>query len=179
MGIFGKSLKSKPKRVIDDLKDDNMKVRKRAILALGSIGKSAVEPLIEALKSMSPVELVTLGPHDALAAIGEPAVEPLIRTLKDSKSSELMRMGAGSALAKMSDQASESLIKTLREKAVEPLIEILSRGDLNPLLFSSVCTALGNIGDSRAIEPLRRAIEARTDEVKGFAMLALETIQKS
>ncbi len=155
-----------------------MKVRKRAVLALGSMGKSAVEPLIEALKSMSTVELVTLGPHDALASIGGPAVEPLIRTLKDNKGSELMRMGAASALVKMSNQASESLIKTLREKAVEPLIETLSRGDLNPLLFSSVCTALGNIGDSRAIEPLRRAIEARTDEVKGFAMLALEKIQR-
>lgn len=178
MGIFGKVFKSKTKRLIDDLKNDNLEVRKRAVLELASMGESAVEPLIEALSSEFKL---TFGPQSALAEIGEPAIEPLIRTLKDSKSNELTRTGAVIALAKMSDGAGESLIRTLRDKAVEPLIETLSRGYCkgNKFMFSGICAALGNFGDSRAVEPLRSALEAwKNDKVmQDIAKKALEKIR--
>jgi HEAT repeat protein len=171
---------SKIKKLIEDLENPKEEVRKKAVLALKSIGKPAVEPLIGVPEDIISISMITtFGIADALAAIGEPAVEPLVMTVKDDKIDQIRRTLAASALSKMSGRASESLIKALEEKAVEPLIETLGRSNLNPLLFSSVCMTLGNIGDSRAIIPLLKAIEREKAEKKGFASLALEMVQKA
>jgi HEAT repeat protein len=178
MGIFGKfKPKSKIEKLIDNLNDDNLEVRKRAVLELASMGEPAVEPLIENLKTVKSIPMQG-GSPDALATIGEPAIEPLVRILKDSESTGLARLGATIAFAKMSDGANASLIGVLIDKAVEPLIETLSRSDCKGFTFASVCTALGRIGDSRAIEPMKRALEASKDKwIKDTAREALEKLQ--
>jgi HEAT repeat protein len=160
MGIFGKMFKSKTGKLIDDLKDDNQEVRKRAVYELGRMAEPAVDPLIQALKN--PFKL-TFGPQDALASIGEPAIDSLVRVLKDSKSKPQMRFGAISTLSKIGDGAGESVISVLREKAVEPLIETLPREDCKGFRFA-ICAALGNIGSPKAIEPLRNALETWKDD---------------
>jgi len=180
MGIFGKFRpKSRMQKLIDDLYDKNMEARKRAILELASMGESAVEPLIENLKTIKSFPMVG-GSPEALATIGEPAVESLTRILKDSESTGMARLGAIMALTKMTDGASWSLNRVLREKAVEPLIEALSRSDCKGLIFASVCSALGRIGDPRAVEPMKKALEASKDEtwIKDVAKENIEKIQK-
>jgi HEAT repeat protein len=190
MGFFGKVFKkSKTEKLIDDLWNDNEEIRRRAVLELGSMGALAIEPIIEALRRREGVKM-TLGPQDALAEIGEPAVEPLIKMLKEIKigspkeikSTLLTSTVAAFALAKMSDGAGESLIKILEDKAVEPLIqtartEAIVKG--NKFKFVAVCAALGNIGDKRAIEPLKSTIESwEGDKVmQEKAMEAIEKIQ--
>jgi len=177
MGILGVfKAKSKVQKLIEDLHADEMEVRMRAALELASMRESAVEPLIEDLKTAKSIPFKG-GSPEALAAIGEPAIEPLVRILKDSESTELARLGTTAAFAKMADGASASLIGVLMDKAVEPLIETLSRG-CGGLMFVSVCLALGRIGDSRAIEPMKMAIEVTKDGwLKGVAKEALEKIQ--
>jgi HEAT repeat protein len=127
MDIFGKfKRKSRMQKLIDNLHADNMAVRKRAILELTSMGESAIEPLIENLKTVKSIPIQG-GSPDALATIGKPAIEPLVRIFKDIESTEMERFGAIMAFTKMTDGASGSVIGALRDKAVEPLIEALSR----------------------------------------------------
>jgi HEAT repeat protein len=180
MGIFGKfKRKSRMQKLIDNLYANNMEVRKRAILELASMGESAIKPLIENLKTVKSIPIQG-GSPDALATIGKPAIEPLVRILKDSESTEMARFGAIMALTKMTDGASGSLIGALRDKAVEPLIETLSRSNCKGLVFANVCTALGRIGDSRATEPMKRALEASKDGawIKDKVKEEIEKIQK-
>jgi len=66
--------------------------------------------------------------------------------------------------------------------AVEPLIQILEDGKCeNQALIMGACMALENIGDSRAIEPLKRVLEVWKDDtlILTFAKKALEKIQKN
>ncbi|MDH5375732.1 MAG: hypothetical protein OEZ21_04750 [Candidatus Bathyarchaeota archaeon] len=187
MGIFGRLRKEKKdkvvdpkiKRLVDDLSDNDIKVRKRAIRKLSSMGEPAVEPLVEAFRSSF---MVIYGPHFALAKIGEPAVEPLVRTLKDKKSNIYMRSGAAATFSHMSQRASEPLMSVLREKAAEPLIETLTKNYCrgNKYMFAAICGALGRIGDPRAVEPLKRALEVwKYDRsTQFFARKALKEIEK-
>lgn len=64
--------------LLQDLKDDNIDIRKRAAISLGYIGDPrAVEPLIQALKDKD--KDVRERAAMALGEIGDPrAVEPLI-----------------------------------------------------------------------------------------------------
>jgi HEAT repeat protein len=190
MGIFRK--KSEMDRLIDDLWNDNEEVRIRSVRNLGSMGEPAVEPIIEGVwrKAKKGVKM-TSGPQDALAEIGELAIEPLVRTLKDIRigskneirSSLLASSVAAFALAKMSDKASESTIRALKHKAVKPLIETaktlaIVKGDVNRLKFVAVCAALGNIGDRKAIEPLKSTIRFGWESDKEMQEKAREAIEK-
>jgi HEAT repeat protein len=180
MGIFGKfKPKSKVQKLIDDLYAKNMDARKRAVLELASMGESAVEPLINNLKTVKSIPIQG-GSPDALATIGEPAIEPLVRILEDSESTGMTRFGAIMALTKMTDGASWSLNRALMDKAVEPLIEAISRSDCKGFMFANICTALGRIGDSRAVEPMKRALEASKDEawINNVVKEAIEKILK-
>ena len=180
MGIFGKfKPKTKVQKLINDLYADNMEVRKRAILELAGMGESVVEPLIENLKTVKSIPIQG-GSPDALATIGEYAIEPLARILKDSESTEMARFGAIIAFTKMTDGAGGSLIRTLMDKAVEPLIEALSKNNCKGFVLANVCTALGRIGDPRAVEPMKRALEASKDQawIKDNIKENIEKIQK-
>lgn len=171
----------KIKRLIKALRNDNSETRKGAFFELARMGELAVEPLIEDLKK-SKTSLTKEVPH-LLAKIGEPAIEPLIRTLKDTSlnldTTVIMHTSAVIALASMSDGASESLIELLKEKAVEPLIDRLNKDYCigYGLMITNICNALGNIGDSRAIEPLKRTNKAwKDDELE--KMLIWTTIKR-
>jgi HEAT repeat protein len=180
MGIFGKfKPKSKVQKLIDDLYTKNMDARKKAVLELASMGESAVEPLINDLKTVKSIPIQG-GSPDALATIGEPAIEPLVRILYDSESTGMARFGAIMALTKMTDGASWSLNRVLMDKAVEPLIEAISRSDCKGFMFANICIALGRIGDPRALEPMKRAFEASKDEawINNVVKEAIEKIQK-
>ena len=106
--------------------------------ALVKIGKSAVEPLIQALK----YENSTVR-YKAAVALGElrdnRAVEPLIQALKDNDS--IVRENAAVALGELRDN-----------RAVELLIQALQ--DQNSSVRLDAAFALGRINDTRAVEPL-------------------------
>jgi HEAT repeat protein len=88
--------------------------------ALGRMGESAVEPLIQYLKDDSKkIELWKTGYWVAMALvkIGDKAVLPLIQFLNNSKNSEYGRIAAIDALGRIGDtKAIESLVQTLKEK---------------------------------------------------------------
>jgi HEAT repeat protein len=178
MGFLGK-FKSKPKteELINQLDDDDEKVRRDAGFKLIKMGESVIEPLIEAMKTSFQVYY---GPPDVLASIGQPAVEPLVRTLENGNSTMGMRTGAALALVKMSGRADEPLMRILRDKAIEPLIEMLTEYDKKEqnVIVMAICTGLGRIGDPRAVEPLKKALETWKDDttVSQAAEEALERL---
>ena len=173
----------KIKRLIKALSNDNLEPRKRAFFELAKMGELVVEPLIEDLKKTK--TFLNYFAPELLAKMGEPAIEPLIRTLKDTslslETTVIMHTGAVIALAMMSDGASGSLIELLKEKAVEPLIDRLNKDyciGYNSMLTHIVAT-LGRIGDSRAIEPLRRVSKAWKDQDDEVLKLFIWTTIKS
>ena len=178
MGFFGKVFKSKTDKLISDLNNKNMAVRKRAILELARIGEPAVEPLIEVLMTNKEFRL-SGGPPDALATIGQPAIRPLVRALR---SNPVKRFGPIIALAKMTDGASQSLMKVLRAEAVEPLLEVFTEDYCkgNMLMLNAICSAFTRMGDPRTIEPLKRSLEVLQENkyMHDIAKKTLEEIQK-
>src|SRR4030042_3481139 len=149
--------------------------------ALGDIGDPrAVEPLIEALKNdeFSGVRWIAA---EALSKLGAPAVAPLIGALQHHNDD--VRWKAAIALGEIGDpRAVEPLIALLcdedryvkgraahalgliGEAAVGPLIRALREGDGNLRWGSAI--ALGKIRDTRAIEPLIRALAAKNEHVR-------------
>jgi HEAT repeat protein len=92
--------------------EQDRQFRRYAAAALGSMGKTAVEPLIEALSSDDP-ELrgfVAL----ALCRIGEPAREPLKRLSEEGD--EVRRSCARLALWKMGEEGIADLVGSLDDR---------------------------------------------------------------
>ena len=88
----------------------------------------------------------------------------------DKKSNELVRRGAAFTIRIMSERAHsyyKPLIPVLKDKAVEPLINLLTKNyckrirwtETDRWIYGHICAALGEIGDSRAIKPLKKALE--------------------
>lgn len=86
-----------------------------------------------------------------IACFGESAIEILINKLAEYETSELMNRwdGAVWALAEFGDEALDRLIKALDDKRRH--------------VAEGAAQALGEIGDSKAIEPLRSALQANLD----------------
>lgn len=95
---------------------------------------------------------------DELARLGEPAVEPLIRVLR-----RIGKPGATGALARIG------------KPAVEPLIQALE--DLAAFARWQAATALGEIGDARAVGPLTQVLKDQNREIQEAAKEALEKIK--
>ena len=171
--------------------------------ALGEIGKPAVEPLINALGDED--DSVRYRAAGALGNIGDVrAVEPLINALGDEN--EDVCSAAVAALGNIGDErAIEPLIKALGdndwwvrstaaralgmigEPAVEPLIEVLSGGDMGVGrrdLGALRCLpsrayaagALGEIGDARAVEPLIKMLSDGDSDVRKSTARALDKL---
>ena len=124
------------KLLIQALHDNNWgNRRRRAANALGKLGdKSAVEPLIQALKE-SDVQ-IRRAAAGALEKVGNAeAVEALIQSLKDTDKS--VRLLSANALGKIGDS-----------RAVEHLIQALMDKEEDVRWYSAM--ALGEIGDQRA-----------------------------
>jgi HEAT repeat protein len=196
MRIFSRSKEEKKEKVVDpkikelvdDLRDKDEKVRKKAVQKLRVIGKPAVEPLIETFSSPGSI---IWGPYDALSKIGEPAIEPLIKALMDKKNNELVRRGAAFTIRIMSERAHsyyKPLIPVLKDKAVEPLINLLTKNyckrirwtETDRWIYGHICAALGEIGDPRAIKPLKKALETWGGDkrAENVARNSLNTIAK-
>jgi HEAT repeat protein len=135
------------------LSDEDRFVRSRAAHALSMIGEPAVLPLIQTLKNIDPG--VRWGAALALGKIKNPiAVEPLIFALADEEG--MVRAEAAAALAAIGTPALGPLLSFLKGAQGETRIEVM--------------TALGELRNEDAIEPLVQLLENAEDgERKGIA----------
>ena len=128
----------------------------------GWVRKGAVKSGGAAVESsmIAPVDMnMRRAAADALAEIGELAVEPLIYKLKDRD----WRVYATMALVKIDG-----------ERVAESLINALKYGDR--WMREGAAYALGEIGDTRVVEPL--LITAIVDRAKDVCEAAVEAIGK-
>ncbi|MFA4823570.1 MAG: HEAT repeat domain-containing protein [Methanoregula sp.] len=134
--------------LIHALADFDKSVREQATLALSSLGKSAIEPLAEAMKE--PRWETRYRAAEALGKIAdEKAVKPLIQGLKDNR--EHVRYMAAKGLRELGDS-----------DATEPMIILLK--DENNYVRMMVARALGAIGGKKVQAALATALEAEQDD---------------
>jgi len=159
--------------LIGVLQHEDDDVRWKAAIALGEIGDpKAIGPLIRLLCDND--RFVKSRAAYALGMIGEQAVDPLIRALREGDGN--LRGGAAIALGKIRDTRSiEPLICALADKyenvriesatslaaigkpALEPLLHFLQMRERSTRF--EIVTALGNLKDPGAIQPLLRIFE--------------------
>ncbi|MDP3564823.1 MAG: HEAT repeat domain-containing protein, partial [Methanoregula sp.] len=165
-------------------------VRWKAAIALGEIGNpEAVEPLIQLLSDED--RFVRSRAAHALSMIGEPAVPSLVQALK--KGDYGVRWGAALALGKIKNPlAIEPLIFALADEQAmvrgEAAAALASIGTpaLAPLLGFlkgahgktriEVMTALGELRNADAIEPLVQLLENADDDERKAIADALDAI---
>ena len=194
LGRIGDSRAVEP--LLACLKDKNGDVRDSATIALGLIGDNrAVEPLISCLKDYDFRWHV-----EALGNIGDSrAVEPLIAYLN----TVIMRIINIDAFVQAFDKIGDALSK-IGKPAVEPLIDFLNHWDPNARICAAralikigkpavglliaclkynrveerwlAIEALGEIGDSRAVEPLIACLKDKYGGVNPNAAQALGEI---
>jgi HEAT repeat protein len=141
------------------LSDDDRFVRSRAAHALSMIGTPAVFPLIHALKKGDPG--VRWGAALALGKIKTPlTVEPLIFALADEQ--ERVRAEAAAALASIGNPALGPLLGFLKGAQGQTRIEVM--------------TALGELKNADAIEPLVQLLENANDDERQAIADALDAI---
>ena len=143
------------------LKDSDSNRRVGAVEALARTGdERAVQPLIQALRDEN--GKVRAAAAEALGEINDSrAIEPLIQALADDDSD--VRSRATDALAKMGRPASDKLILALENE--------------NILIKQGAAEALGEIKETRAIEPLISAFQIK--EMRLVGVNALLKINKS
>jgi HEAT repeat protein len=179
-------------------KKDWFYVHKEAIFALGQIGDArAVESLIALSKSSNRFIVLRETAAEALGKIGDAcAIEALIALLNDP-CIELRKIAA-EALGKIDDtrtvellmvfldehkyvwdQVSEATAALVRigNQSVGPLIAILMEKDASPQKLATAARTLGQIGDSRAVEPLLAILNDKKDfHVQHAVACALERL---
>jgi HEAT repeat protein len=134
--------------LIRALADFDKSVREQAMLALSSLGKSAIEPLSEAMKE--PKWETRYRAAEALGKIAdEKAVQPLIQGLKDNR--EHVRYMAAKGLREFGDS-----------DTIDPMIILLK--DENIYVRMMVARALGAIGGKKVNAALAKALEAEQDD---------------
>jgi len=134
--------------LIEALADFDKSVREQAMLALSSIGKSAIEPLSEAMKE--PKWETRYRAAEALGKIAdEKAIKPLIQGLKDNR--DHVRYMAAKGLKGLGDS-----------DAVEPMAILLK--DENRYVRMMAARALGVMGGEVSREALENAKGVETDE---------------
>ncbi|MDD1695495.1 MAG: HEAT repeat domain-containing protein [Methanoregula sp.] len=176
--------------LIGALQHDDEDVRWKAAIALGEIGDPmAIPPLIHLLCDED--RYVKSRAANALSMIGEPAVDPLICALREGDGN--LRWGAAMALGKIRNpRAIEPLIRALPDKyenvraeaasalaaigepALEPLLHFLKYSDGAARL--EVVTALGELRDTGAIQPLIQLLENANDDERKAIADALDAI---
>ena len=145
--------------LIESLADFDKSVREQATLALSTIGKSAIEPLAEAMNE--PKWETRYRAAEALGRIAdEKAVQPLVRGLKDSR--DHVRYMAAKGLHSIGNSG-----------AAEPLIILLK--DENIYVRLMAVHALGTPGGKKVRSALKEALESEQDEkVKAAISAALQ-----
>jgi HEAT repeat protein len=174
--------------LVDTLQDPHAALRGRsaAAEALGRIGDArAVEPLLPLLED--PATSVRRAAAEALGRLGDlRAVDALIGALADGD--EDARTAAGQALERLGwrpEGASAGAYwvaigqwdQAVRAQAVEPLIRALQ--DHAASVREHASTALGSIGDARAIAPLSAVLSDRDIGVARAAARALVALYSS
>ncbi len=150
------------------LQDERAEVKKNAATALGQLGdKRAVNPLINAFKNEDTD--MRLAAAEALGSLGSnDAIAPLAAGLKDDDAG--LRQACAQALDKLHYQPEKAednvtyliaiqawnKVAKLGSPAFEPLSACLSDHSLD--VQQGAIEALGNLGDKRAIAPLREAL---------------------
>jgi HEAT repeat protein len=141
--------------------------------ALVKIGTLAVKPLFAALKKESTDEVL-----DALAAFGSSIVEPAIAMLDNPRVRSditrlLVRLGDVRAIKPLilnpSLETADALVK-FGAPAVDPLIQALKHED--PYIRRYAAYALGNLGVTRAAEPLSAILNDNDEDVRKVAFEA-------
>lgn len=147
--------------LLRQLADDDREVRARAVESLGHLeDPRAVEPVIALLRDPD-LRIVSLA-VEALGELQDPrAIEPLIAMMKG----ELGFVDStADALAKIGKPAVEPLVRTFQD----PSVDVTTR--------AVVATALGKIGDSRALDPIVAALKGEEDYLKPYTAEALGMI---
>jgi HEAT repeat protein len=143
--------------LIAALGDGETELGRKAFEALLKIGRSAVEPLIAALRDQD--QYVREAAARALGRLDDSrAVEPLVAVLRDNYSS--VRKAAAWALGMLGDL-----------RAVEPLLTALQ--DPDRIVREAAVGALGELGDFRATEPLIAVLRDKDWYVRLTAAQAL------
>jgi len=157
--------KMDPKPLIEAIKSDYPEVRIFAAKELVKIkDPSVIDVLINAISDKE--EEVRIEVVQALGEIGdERAVKSLIDTMDDE--SLVVREKAAKALGKLGKrEAEEALISALG-----------SNTDLS--ILCSVIEALGQIGDTRAVDPLIISLTHKESKVREYAAAALGKLRDS
>jgi HEAT repeat protein len=166
--------------------------RKTVAEELGKLGDArAIEPLIKTLADWDTRDSAA----NALINLGEPTVEPLIKALSHNQTN-CIRKTAAELLGKLGDKrAVAPLVEALRDTqevritAFNALVMLKDVGAVDFLIKtlsdtyycqSSSCstaknalTALGKLGDPRAVDSLIKALEYQFDDVRKTAAEAL------
>jgi HEAT repeat protein len=134
--------------LIEALGDFDKSVRAQAMLALVAIGKTAVEPLSDAMKE--PKWETRYRAVEALGKIADDkAVKPLIQALKDNR--DHVRYMAAKGLRDLGDS-----------DAIEPMIILLK--DENRYVRMMTVWSLSAIGGKKVHDALKRALEYEQDD---------------
>lgn len=156
-------LSNDTEKYIEDLKSENIMVRKNALYYLGKKKeKTAVPMLIEFLKDDQPKETKL----SAIEALGK---------ICDSRSIDVL---IGVLMEKDNDiriAAVEALGKIRNPKAVKPLLNILNNKNNKDIRLTAIW-ALGNIGDNRAIPALTKLLGDQDNYVRYNAAQSLKKI---
>ena len=152
---------------------EHIDILKVAIRTLGKIGKPAVEALINVLENEpdNNTRDIVIG---VLGTIGDiRAVECLVKALEDND--ENVRHNALMALS--SRNCVSFLVNgtgSIQNDIVEMLVKILVIDSTNYMTSFMAVRLLGEIGDTRAIEPLKKALDnTRTHQVAKEALKKL------
>jgi len=130
------------------LGDFDKSVREQATFALSTIGKSAIQPLSDAMKE--PKWETRYRAAEALGKIAdEKAVRPLIQGLRDNR--DHVRYMAAKGLRELGDS-----------NAIEPMIILLK--DENRFVRMMAARALGVLGGDKVHDALADAIRNEKDE---------------
>jgi HEAT repeat protein len=152
--------------IVEALKADCSLSRGFAVALLGKCAIPEARALLNKLRSDDPASLVR---SYALAALGNGASDAeialLVEVLNSPRAEEEAKPGWDSfrrtvqigAPHDVRAGAAEGLGNAKARSAVEPLLARLSE-DSSPLLQSYAVRALGEVGDPRAIEPLKRLL---------------------
>ena len=139
--------------------DEDRFVKSHAALALGAFGELAVTPLLRALHEGD--GNLRWGAAIALGKIRDPrAIEPLIQALADKYDN--VRAESASSLAAIGKPALEPLLRFLKFSEGPERIEVV--------------TALGELHDTDAIQPLIQMIENADEDERKAITDALDAI---
>ncbi len=146
---------------LDDLNNEDPKIRASCIIALGKTGdRNAAPYLIRILENKNEVEWLRACAAIALSRIpGEEVVQPLIGLLRDE--SLLISRAAISALGE------------IKCKPAIPYLEEILLDQGKSELQASAAKALGTIGGGEVVPALIKALENANIRVKRNAALAL------